>query len=813
MGEVWAATHVNARVDVAVKVIATEVAWSDRFRRAFRNEVRAAATLDHPGIVQVLDAGEITAAAAIASEGRLIAGSPWFVTERLVGGSLVDWVRSPRTWPELADLSQALLEALAHAHARGVIHRDVKPSNVLLDAGGRPRLTDFGIAQLQDARRGAGPAGAIAGQDGALEDLGTPAYLAPEQLLRVRAAIGPWTDLYAFGCTLWALVCGRPPFGDLRGESLRRAQLDPERPPLRPVLAVPTGLERVLHRTIAAAPNARYCRAIELATELGRLGGADRPAEAAPRPASPAPAPARDPSPSIPTVSIPTVSIPTVSIPTASVPVGGEGSEAALPSAPRAASVAPPVPDAIPADRERTTRALRGAGIGLFGLRAAPIVGRRAERQLLWDAFVPASRGQGPRVVVLTGPSGTGKTRLATWLCESAHALAGAEVWTAEHGPTDGGLDTLLASWLGVRSPRSSPELASVLAVRLAALPPGEPIEPEVVGELVAPTGRVRFTKPHERYAVIGAIIRRIAAERPVVLRLEDVQWGADALGLVAALHEAAIRRLTMVLTARDEVLAERPIERPLIRALVARPGASEIAVGPLPRRDRQRLIHALLPLEPSLAVRVAEHTGGNPLFTVQLVGELVANGSLEADESGFRLKTEATTGASLAELWTQRLEALLAGASGAAGIALELAAVLGMHVDGAEWRAVVDEAGAFVPPRLADRLVEAGLARTEGDPDEGFTFVHAMLRDVLLARAEDSGRLDGHHTAAAGWLAAQVGPGVTLRRGRHLLEAGSARAATEPLLDAAAELVSQAQFAEAVGVLASWEAAMTRAG
>ena len=111
MGQVWAAEHVEHRIAVAVKVITTDVARDSGFRAAFRTEVRRIAGLDHPGIVMVLDFGEIDRAAAVATDGALVAGSPYMVMERASGGSLAGF--APSSFDELSDVLFPVLSALA----------------------------------------------------------------------------------------------------------------------------------------------------------------------------------------------------------------------------------------------------------------------------------------------------------------------------------------------------------------------------------------------------------------------------------------------------------------------------------------------------------------------------------------------------------------------------------------------------------------------------------------------------------------------------------------------------------------------------
>lgn len=196
MGAVWRATDTVLDRDVAVKVLDAHFAADDAFRRRFHREARAAARLDHSNIARVHDFGEDQ------SDPRRPV--QYLVIELLAGQTLADRLQSkqPLPWSEAARLGSDIADALAAAHAQGVVHRDVTPRNIMLTPSG-PKLLDFGIAVIA----GDTPATSTAA-------IGTPAYIAPELIQRQPAT--PAADVYSLAAVLVHAVTGRPPFpGDL----------------------------------------------------------------------------------------------------------------------------------------------------------------------------------------------------------------------------------------------------------------------------------------------------------------------------------------------------------------------------------------------------------------------------------------------------------------------------------------------------------------------------------------------------------------------------------------------------------------------
>src|SRR3954471_3890164 len=223
MGTVWRASDTLLRRDVAVKevLLPQGMAASDRdamYQRTLR-EARAAAALSHPAVVQVYD---------VVTE----AGRPWIVMELLHARSLAEMIiqDGPLAARAVAKIGVALLGALEVAHSAGVLHRDVKPANVLICTDGRCVLTDFGVARMPSESNLTTP-GMV---------LGSPHFISPERA--VGGAFGPPSDLFSLGVTLYTAVEGGPPFD--RGdpfETMRAVVEEQPRPtrlagPLKPVL-------------------------------------------------------------------------------------------------------------------------------------------------------------------------------------------------------------------------------------------------------------------------------------------------------------------------------------------------------------------------------------------------------------------------------------------------------------------------------------------------------------------------------------------------------------------------------------------------
>ncbi len=250
MGVVFRARQISLGREVAVKVLRDAwLATAVQVKR-FRAEAANAAKLKHPNIVTVHEVGE---------QG----GQHYFAMDLVRGGNLADATREGPLPPrQAAELVANVAAAVQHAHQQGVLHRDLKPSNVLLDTGGEPHVTDFGLARPMDDESSLTLTGQV---------LGTPGYIAPEQA-RGGGTVGPAADVYGLSAVLFHLLTGRAPFvGASAAETLTQVL---QQEPLSPRLlnpAVPLDLAAVCLHGLSKNPNERYASAAALAEDLARF--------------------------------------------------------------------------------------------------------------------------------------------------------------------------------------------------------------------------------------------------------------------------------------------------------------------------------------------------------------------------------------------------------------------------------------------------------------------------------------------------------------------------------------------------------------
>jgi serine/threonine-protein kinase len=249
MAKVFLGTDTVLGRTVAVKVLAPQFADDDGFVRRFRREAQAAASIGHPHIVSVFDTGSDD-------------GVHYIVMEYVEGRTLAEFLSGGgRIMPDRAiDIGEDVCRALEAAHAQGVIHRDIKPGNIMLNPRGEVKVTDFGIARVTTTADTVAQTAAI---------LGTASYLSPEQAQ--GQPVDGRSDIYSLGCVLYEMVTGRPPFlGDSPVAVASKQVLEQPAPPSKLNADVTPDLDAVILRALAKNPANRYQSAEEFRADLER---------------------------------------------------------------------------------------------------------------------------------------------------------------------------------------------------------------------------------------------------------------------------------------------------------------------------------------------------------------------------------------------------------------------------------------------------------------------------------------------------------------------------------------------------------------
>src|SRR5436309_5225138 len=249
-GVVYRVRQKSLNRTVALKVIGPGQWATQAHLKRFRLEAEAAASLDHPRIVPIYEVGE--------REGQC-----YFSMQFVEGGQLDEVVsRRPMSIRQAAELIAKVARTVHYAHEHGILHRDIKPGNILLDANGEPHLTDFGLARLVESESTI---------TRTLEVLGTPSYMAPEQASGETAKLTSGTDVYGLGAVFYQLLTGHPPFaGGTTYETIRLLlNTDPRQPRLLNP-KIDRDLSTICLKCIEKDPQRRYSSALALAEDLGR---------------------------------------------------------------------------------------------------------------------------------------------------------------------------------------------------------------------------------------------------------------------------------------------------------------------------------------------------------------------------------------------------------------------------------------------------------------------------------------------------------------------------------------------------------------
>lgn len=751
MGEVWRGCHVEQDVDVAVKVILSERAAKTTFHRAFRQEVRSMAGLNHPFVVDVYDYGTVDARAEDRSLGEIRAGSPYFAMEYAQGGSLADCLADEMSWEAIQIVLFSLLDALAHSHARGVVHRDIKPHNVLISVqpgigGSAVKLTDYGLAYaLRDTHE-------VANWHRAA---GTPEYMAPELVTGDWRRYGPATDLYALGCLAFEMLEGRPPFRGSNIVQIANAQLEEAPPPLSERAAIPSEMERWLQVALAKDVDKRFSNAADAAWALRQVTGSlDEEkfrrgwAQLTSTIEGDDESDGEDNGQSVmPMHSLqPVIDEPRKSCVSAEGGVDFESPRRQIPRRWQRRRVVMP------------TIRMVGTGRGIFRLQRLPVLGRTEERDHLWRQLRQCAQSGKVRATLLSGPAGVGKDYLAEWLCDRAGELGAAQVFRAYHDTSDefgDGMAKMIERHFALSGLKRR-EVNDFFKGLLTGLGAEEAYEWEAMTEIVRPASRtgesttVRFLAPKQRYMAYARFLERLARRGPVLLWLNDVQWGLEVLNAVRLLLEQPQVQapIYVVMTARTDLLTDDRPHLEVLEAIDEHPRAQSLAVEPLDETTIRQLVEEALFLEPSAAYEVARRSGGNPLHALEMVGQWLDRDLLESSRYGYLLRDGAPpgTGGEWIEVWSDVIERLVDGVSGGR-LVLELGAVLGRSIQRPVWEDAADQLDVEVPEPLVETLLDRKYVRATS---RGLVFTQNLLREALFASARKQGRWEQLSMAGA---------------------------------------------------------------
>lgn len=842
LAEVWRGVHDEYDFEAAVKVVKKEVLdRGERPRKSFQREVQAIASLNHPGIVTVFSYGETDW-----PDHR----APYLAMELAGGKTLAE--RPIYSWSALRSVLRQILESLAYAHAREVIHRDLKPENVLF-AAPEPdfecKLTDFGLAHAMSPEISSNTQNVLSVTGG------TPYFMAPEQFRGEWRSFGPWTDLYALGCMTFRIVTGDYPFTAENVFGIATQHLEDALPPMsNPEFPVPVEFDEWLQTLTAKHIRNRFQKAADALRALENMSQPE------PRRSAPSTERSREAQlDSGDTIATPPPSerdedagTGTLSELESTQLLGPGWSDPDAQTRPKAGASekidhsqrSDPVTglsDAdswqhptVPSDwREQradspTTPVLEGT-LDLFSLREVPFSDRQRQRDRLWNDLRTVAKEGTPRACILEGRLGTGKSRLAEWLCRRADELGAANIlWTthSQKQGASGGLGRMLelffTAWGLTRREVYDRIYERVGRLRAEA---GHSIdkvvlqyEARALTEIIYPrritddderTG-FRFTNPDERYATFEQLLGHLVCRRPVILWFDNVQWGAEAVEITQKLLETDSGQsegdlpILAMLTRDLDFAKEESAAAVRLEQLRSASRARTLEIGELDDTEQTELIHNTLPLESSTADQLRVRTGGNPLFTIQLLNECVERQLFEMTKQGFAFPTDEPVElpSSIYELWLDRVEDVVTGFENPyvddIKRSLELGAALGRVIDADEWKRVCEYTDLDLGDDVVEELVRRGLAEPERD---GWSFVHSLLRQALERQARQNDRWEHLNDVCAAVLD-QMYPDpsyrVLERLATHLVAAGHPEDSLEPFLDAAREAMDDGDYTRA---------------
>jgi serine/threonine protein kinase len=670
----------------------------------FQEEARALAGLSHPAIVRARDFG------------ALADGTPFLVMDAAPGRSLHEWIYLAQhdgllPWPVVWSAVDQILSGLAHAHSRGVIHGDLKPSNVLLEIppdGGDPKayILDLGLAWLMQDRIDHRLDGSSEAEPTVRYGAGTPGWMAPEQIRYATPHIGAATDLYALGCILFALISNREPYTGTNEELLAHHRNSPVPEPGVPPGA-PKEVAAFTKRLMAKRPWHRFM----MTADARRAWRAFKPAESAT--STPLPTGNRTRS-----------------------EVRSSHDLSVLPE--RMLDAEPAAPPAA----------------GLLALRPSPFVAREEERVRLMTlvrdvatAFPERGKSRGARALaLLTGEAGVGKSRIAEWLCEEVHEQGLMIPLRARYrkipAPLDGVVGAITQHYRLERAEREVVEkvLMNLWGVDLKdddgttwVAAAAEWLCPAPAGAKVGPSGkRFALDHPELRWLVMRRTLEKIAFDRPILLWMDDIHLAPPGTyeNIARLVLESDKLSVLVVATVRTEAVVAEPQSAERLDAMMSAVGGERLEIVPLDSERTHSLLRETLPLDETAAAEAAARSKGNPLFALQLLHAWAMGGHLEMRDGLYYVPKAslATRASTTADLWEERLAAVPEEFRRAALAAAALGGDIRRDVLRAEYELLgIDGTRAIAVLKRAQILSGSGTERLR--------WPHALLQEHLLTQ------------------------------------------------------------------------------
>ena len=647
-------------------------------------------------------------------------GTLYLAMEFVDGSNLRQLIRDGLPTVPTVLLAEQILSGLAHAHARGIVHRDLKPANVLvplIDGQLNAKIVDFGIA-------------AVAGGDETDREsrgkvVGTPAYMSPEQA-RGERNLTPATDIYNLGLILYEAAAGRQPFiaATPQAMMLQHCTAPVPRPLPRPGFLLPQGLEAVILRCLEKSPGDRYASAAECraAVAIVRKSLEDR------------------------------------------------GHSLYLPVA--------PMTSADTAGRitlvEGSARVVASEPLALAGAIDVPFVGRAEERRFLLELCQRVIERQRGAVVVLEGETGSGKTRLATWLSE--HLVERGEMrsitgsYHREGGGGLHGLREVVDSLFGTRGLETPATSARVVSQLLSWGLTDARAAGTLIEMIRPPEGDDGGERQSDHKSLFGTLLRvfEVAARQsPLLVILDDLQWcGPQTVDFVSLLVSELKNRdapVVFLFTVRSDDVArnEQLANQITSLAVYEHEVMFRRRLGRMTDDEIRALVQQVLPAHDSLSEMLVRRSDGNPLFALQVLRFLIDEERVALTDTGHYA---AVAGANVDEIVPPSLADLLQlrliqlerqfGPDRPLIPVLERAAVLGSRFPFDALAHMVREDPDLESvdlDSLIDGLLDEGLlVQAPNTQEDVLDFNHTLVRDVLLKRMAPRRGTRKLHVAAA---------------------------------------------------------------